>query len=310
MFYLNRIQISHLKTKRSIIIVLVFLAVSVVSQTADSLRPKWKLSAIAIKMGGEINIIDDGSNFDQTVSFLDNCKHVAPNSKFNNRNFAPGFDTSHYNSFGNYTCNVFAEIKLDDAKRSFYLDLRAGLYFNNKRTESLTFREQDSIVVENLMDGSYNYTLSTNYCDHYQYEFTGQNLGIEITPLLNYKRWTSVTPFIGLSGAICYSYNNKLTVLYNPYFNFYDRGEWGIVPLNKNTIKEVNRLKDQASFYVGIPIGISFKHANKAKTFLLSPFFEARFGYKFEKYPSYRYAAIPFLSFQAGCKVNFRKRTK
>lgn len=285
-----------------------FLAGIAVSQNADSLKPKWKLSSIGLKMGGEINIIDDGSKLEQTVRFLDNCKQLAPNSKFNNKNFSPSFDTSNYNSFGNYTCNVFAEFKLDNTKRAFYLDLRAGLYFNNKRSESLSFREQDSIVVESFIDGSNSYTVNTNYCDHYEYKFTGQNLGIEVTPLINYKKWVSVTPFIGLSGAICYSYNNKLTVMYNPHLKFYDRGEWGSTPLDENTIKEVNRLKSHASFYVGIPIGISFKHANKAKTYLLSPFFEARFGYKFEKYPSYKYVSIPFVSFQTGCKVNFRKK--
>ena len=285
-----------------------FLAGIAISQNVDSLKPKWKLSAIGIKMGGDMNIIDDGSKLDNTVRFLDNCKHVAPNSQFNNKNFAPGFDTSNTYNSGNYTCTTFSEFKLDNPKRAFYWDLRAGLYFNNKPDEHLSFREQDSIVVESIIDGNNTYTVNTNYCDHYEYKFTGQNLGIEVTPLINYKKWVSVTPFIGLSGAVCYSFNNKLTVLYNPHLKFYDRGEWFSAALNENTIKEVNRLKNHPSFYVGIPFGISFKHANKAKTYLLSPFFEARFGYKFEKYPTYKYAAIPFVSFQTGCKVNFRKK--
>ncbi len=276
----------------------------------DSIKPKWSLTAIGLKLGGEINIKEEGSNLNQTITFLNNYQHVAPNSRFNDEQFGTGYDTTHSNSFGNFGCNAFAELKMNRPTRTFFWELRGGFYFNSKRSESLSFREQDSLVVDTMMDSGYTYTTSTNYSNHYNYKFSGQNLGIEITPLLNYSKWTSVTPYIGLSAAVCYSFNNKLTILYTPYSNFYDRGEWLQRPLSDNTIKEVTYLSDNVSFYAGIPLGVSFKHSNKAKTFLLSPFFEAKFGYKLEKYPSYKYSIIPYLSFQVGCKVNFRKKIK
>ena len=295
---------------RTLLFIFLCLLGSYVFGQSDSIKPKWTLTAIGLKAGAEINIKDEGTNLNQTITFLNNCKHAAPNSQFNDKHFGTGYDTSHYNSFGNFSCNAFAELKMNSPTRSFFWELRGGLYFNSKRTESLSFREQDSIVVDTMMDSGYTYTTSTNYSNHYYYKFSGQNLGIEFTPLLNYSKWKSVTPFIGVSAAVCYSFSNKLTVLYNPHDKFYDRGEWLSTPLNVNTVKEVTHLKDNVSFYAGIPVGVSFKHSNKAKTFLLSPFFEARFGYKFEKYPSYKYTIIPFLNFQVGCKVNFRKKNK
>ena len=290
MLYLNRIQISA-RIKTVYLAFLMTLGSVLCMAQQDSLpdsyvKTKRLRLSVGFNLGAVSNVKKNTTPEDYTSYWLSNFRAIAPNSKYVHDDFS-NCDTMTRSSNANFNANIFVSRPVKTVK-CFDIELKGNLMVNTKARESLSFISKD--------------TLSWA---HYNFEFKGSNIGIEISPMFYFNKLKTLYPYIGISAGIACSYNNRLITKYNPNGRLTDRGEWMMVPLNKNTSVETTRLKSTTSYYFSVPFGLSLKR--KTKPTYISPFIDFRYGIKLEKYPTAHYRVVHAIYWQIGFKVNFYK---
>ena len=274
------------------------------SAQTDSIQTKrsyWFSAGINAGASTNFNHINSKQNY--TSYWLANFKAIAPGNNYLQSDFT-NLDTIIGDKNGNFCMNIFASFLLPQKnKKAFDISLKGNIIFNTKQRESLRFYQRDTnFVYDPSIDSTF------KYLNHYNFEFKGSNIGIEISPTFYYNKLKRLNPYFGISFGIAYSYSNQLIGRYNPYGNIYDRGEWFSRPLNAHTTIETTRLKNNFSYYVSIPFGLELKRYHKPTW--ITPFVDFRYGLKFEKYPTPKYQMIQSLYTQVGLKLNFYRKNK